>query len=136
MCDILSDYQGYTGFRIVVVFDAHLVPEGIGSLMQYDKIKVVFTKKNQTADNFIERYVAKECYNNKITVVTNDYMEQKTVLHKGALRMTASELQREIIKKRQSASTSDKQSNFIIDNLDNEQKRKLLKIKHEDRKDK
>ena len=43
---------------------------------------------------------------------------------------------REIIKKRQSASVSDKQSNFIIDNLDNEQKRKLLKIKHEDRKDK
>lgn len=39
LCDILSDYQGYTGFRIVVVFDAHLVPEGIGSLMQYDKIK-------------------------------------------------------------------------------------------------
>ena len=136
LCDILSDYQGYTGFRIVVVFDAHLVPEGIGSLMQYDKIKVVFTKSNQTADNFIERYVTEARYNNIITVVTNDYMEQKTVLHKGALRMTASELQREIIKKRQSASVSDKQSNFIIDNLDNEQKRKLLKIKHEDRKDK
>lgn len=96
----------------------------------------MFTKKNQTADNFIERYVTEARYNNKITVVTNDYMEQKTVLHKGALRMTASELQREIIKKRQSASVSDKQSNFIIDNLDNEQKRKLLKIKHEDRKDK
>ena len=95
-------------------------------------IKVIFTKSNQTADNFIERFVVDAHYGEKITVVTNDYMEQKTVLLKGALRMTASELQHEIFTRRKSASINIKESNYIIDNLDNEQKRKLLRIKHED----
>ncbi|MBP7344759.1 MAG: NYN domain-containing protein [Clostridia bacterium] len=132
LCDLLSDYQGYTDLKIVVIFDAHLVPEGKGSLINHDKIKVIFTKSNQTADNFIERFVVDAHYGEKITVVTNDYMEQKTVLLKGALRMTASELQHEIFTRRKSASINIKESNYIIDNLDNEQKRKLLRIKHED----
>ncbi len=132
LCELLSDYQGYTDLKIVVIFDAHLVCEGKGSLINHDKIKVVFTKNNQTADNFIERFVVESHYGEKITVVTNDYMEQKTVFQKGALRMTASELQNEIFTKRKNASCMQKETNFIIDNLDNEQKRKLLRIKHDD----
>ncbi|MFA5342200.1 MAG: NYN domain-containing protein [Clostridia bacterium] len=136
LCELLSDYQGYTDLKIVVIFDAHLVPEGKGSLINHDKIKVIFTKSNQTADNFIERFVVDSHYREKITVVTNDYMEQKTVLQKGALRMTASELQHEIFTKRKSATAIQNETNFIIDNLDIEQKRKLLRIKHEDGFDK
>ena len=83
-----------------MIFDAHLVPEGKGSLINHDKIKVIFTKNNQTADNFIERFVVEAHYREKITVVTNDYLEQKTVLQKGALRMTASELSMEISQKK------------------------------------
>ncbi|HOD93260.1 MAG TPA: NYN domain-containing protein [Clostridia bacterium] len=131
LCDLLSDYQGYTDFKIVVIFDAHLVPEGKGSLINHDKIKVIFTKNNQTADNFIERFVVEAHYREKITVVTNDYLEQKTVLQKGALRMTASELQHEIFTKRKNASVNKKETNYIIDTLDNEQKKKLLRIKHD-----
>lgn len=129
--EILSDYQGYTDLRIVVVFDAHLVSEGKGSLLNYDKIKIVFTMSNQTADTFIQQFVAKNLYKDKITVVTNDYMEQKTVLQKGALRMTANELLNAISGKQKKALRDEKNSNFIIDNLDNEQKNKLLRMRRE-----
>lgn len=132
LCDLLSDYQGYTDLRIVVVFDAHLVPEGKGSLLNHDKIKVVFTMSNQTADTFIQRFVVKNLYADKITVVTNDYMEQKTVLQKGALRMTANELLNAIFTKRKKSLKTENDSNFIIDNLDDEQQEKLLKMRHEE----
>jgi len=133
LCELLSDYQGYTDLRIVVVFDAHLVSEGKGSLINHDKIKIIFTMSNQTADNFIERYVTQQRYADKITVVTNDYLEQKTVFQKGALRMTANELRNEIFTKRKNGIENKSDSNFIIDNLDNEQKRKLLRMRHDDR---
>ena len=133
LCELLSDYQGYTDLRIVIVFDAHLVPEGKGSLINHDKIKVIFTMSNQTADNFIERYVTQQRYADKITVVTNDYLEQKTVFQKGALRMTANELRSEIFTKRKNGIANTNNSNFIIDNLDNEQKKKLLRMRNDDR---
>jgi len=132
LCELLSDYQGYTDLRIVIVFDAHLVPEGKGSLINHDKIKVIFTMSNQTADNFIERYVTQQRYADKITVVTNDYLEQKTVFQKGALRMTANELKSEIFAKRKNGIVNASNSNFIIDNLDNEQKKKLLRMRHDE----
>ncbi|NLF37352.1 MAG: NYN domain-containing protein [Clostridiaceae bacterium] len=133
LCELLSDYQGYTDLRIVIVFDAHLVPEGKGSLINHDKIKVIFTMSNQTADNFIERYVTQQRYADKITVVTNDYLEQKTVFQKGALRMTANELRSEIFTKRKNGIANTNNSNFIIDNLDNEQKKELLRMRNDDR---
>ena len=94
--DMLSDYQGYTGCRMVVVFDAYKVKEGLGSLGTHDNIKVVYTRENQTADNFIERFVKEYGAGKIIHVATGDYMEQKTILQKGGFRMTPSELKIEI----------------------------------------
>ncbi len=131
LCDVLSDYQGYTGYNIVVIFDAHLVPEGKGSIISHDGIVCLFTKENQTADTLIERYVANYGFSNKITVVTNDYLEQKTVFQKGALRMTARELKASIFKARQSLEGITKDTNFIMDHLTKEEKRKLLRIKNQ-----
>src|SRR5690554_4062097 len=100
LLQLLSDYQGYTGLRVVVVFDAYLVPDGLGSLDTFDNITVVFTKKNQTADTFIQQFVNNNRFKDNITVVTDDYMEQKTVFQKGALRMTANELKQQVFEKK------------------------------------
>ena len=133
LLEMLSDYQGYTDFRITVVFDAYLVPEGKGSLVNYDNLRVIFTGNNQTADTFIERYVVENKFTDRITVVTGDYLEQKAVFLKGALRMTARELRSEMFRHRKvNAKPDNKTKNYIMDTLDSEQKRKLKRIKEDD----
>lgn len=96
LLDILSNYQGYTGLKITVVFDAYKTdrtPESYGS---YDNLEVVFTQKDETADAFIEKTVhdLKDQY--KITVATSDGLEQLTVMRLGALRMSSRMLREEV----------------------------------------
>ena len=125
LLDLLSDYQGYSGRRIVVVFDAHKVREGLGSLDIHDKIKVIFTRENQTADNFIERFVKNYGAGKIIRVATADYLEQKTVLQKGGFRMTPSELKIEVLGAKnnpENKKLKTKERDFLENRLSGEQR--------------
>ena len=127
---MLSNYQGYTNFRIVVVFDAHKVSESIGVLEKYDNIKVVYTKENQTADNFIERFVNSYRGTDVIRVATGDYLEQKTIFLKGGLRLSARELKEDMIKANADQSKGETNHKiFFTDHLTDEQKRILDNIR-------
>lgn len=95
--DLLSNYQGHTHQKIVVVYDAYMVVNNKGSLYTHDNLKIVYTKENQTADNFIERYVMLNSRYGNIFVATGDFLEQKTVFLKGGFRITARELRANII---------------------------------------
>ena len=55
---ILSEYQVYSGNKVIVVFDAHQVP-GIGKKIKEYRIDIYYTKENETADELIERLVKK-----------------------------------------------------------------------------
>jgi predicted RNA-binding protein with PIN domain len=107
---ILSDYQGYAGNRIILVFDAHQVP-GLGVNYKQNKLEVVYTKEKETADSCIERLVtqlaSRRCH---ITVATNDNAEQHVIFGKGALRQTARELQLNIEESRKNIETTMKQA--------------------------
>ena len=59
-------------------------------------IEVYYTKQDETADAFIERRVHEIRDKYKVTVATNDGLEQQTVLSLGALRMSARELKETI----------------------------------------
>ena len=59
-------------------------------------IEVVYTRTDETADAFIERLVHDEGGKYKVTVATNDGLEQLTVMGQGALRMSARNLMEEI----------------------------------------
>jgi predicted RNA-binding protein with PIN domain len=96
LLEILSDYQGYTKIHVIVVFDAHMAKGGIEKLERYGSIEVIFTKENETADNYIERFVHNVAQYNIVRVATSDYLEQTIILGKGALRLTANELLLEI----------------------------------------
>ena len=125
LLDILSDYQGYSGSRVVVVFDAYKVKDGLGSLDIHDNIKVVYTKENQTADNFIERFVKNYGAGKMIRVATGDYLEQKTVLQKGGFRMTPAELKMDIMESKKNNShrrLRRKERNFLETRLTGEQR--------------
>ncbi len=97
LMDILSNYVAFTKENLVLVFDAYLVKEGVGSEFERDGYKVVFTKENQTADAYIERMMHELGPNYKIRVVTGDRLVQFAAVHSGISRMTIKEFVDELI---------------------------------------
>lgn len=93
---MLSNYQGFMRLNIIVVFDAHMVKGSQEKEYEYDHLKVVFTKENETADNYIEKFVHRLGNTYTIRVVTSDYLEQTMVLSNGGIRMSPRELREEI----------------------------------------
>ena len=93
LIDILSNYQGYTGCHMLVVFDAYRVKGQSAKRDRYQNVEIAYTAENQTADSYIER----EVYNimsdevKNVTVVTSDGWVQRIVSGEGALRMSSSE---------------------------------------------
>ena len=106
LLDLLSNYQGYTGYKMTVVFDAYRTERTPESVSAYDNMEVVFTRKGVTADGFIERQVHEMAGKYRITVATSDGLEQLTVLRLGALRMSASMLKEDMRRVRTSLSGS------------------------------
>ena len=96
LLDILSNYQGYKNCPVLVVFDAYKRKEHPGAKSKYHNLDVVYTKTDETADAFIERTVHEIGRKYRVTVATNDGLEQLTVMSQGALRMSADNLREEI----------------------------------------
>ncbi|WP_201716411.1 NYN domain-containing protein [Rossellomorea arthrocnemi] len=96
LVELMAEYQGYTGYRVIVVFDAYYV-QGIARKYQNYKVEVLFTRENETADERIER-LAIELSNIKtqIHVATSDFTEQWAIFGQGALRKSARELLTEV----------------------------------------
>ena len=88
----LSEYQAFSGRKVIVVFDAHQIP-GLGKKMKHRRITVHYTKENETADEFIEKLVGQLQHKKRIIyVATSDYTEQWLIFGQGALRISAREL--------------------------------------------
>lgn len=92
----MAEYQAYTGYRVIVVFDAHLV-KGIENKQKRYRVEVIFTRENETADERIEK-LAKTLNNIKtqVHVATSDFTEQWAIFGQGALRKSARELLNEM----------------------------------------
>jgi predicted RNA-binding protein with PIN domain len=92
----MAELQAYSGFRVIVVFDAYGV-QGIEKKYKNHKVEVLFTKENETADERIEK-MAIQLSNRKtqIHVATSDYTEQWAIFGQGALRISARELLSEV----------------------------------------
>lgn len=92
----LSEYQGFTGIKVYLIFDAHMVP-GSGKKLKQKKIEIIYTKENETADERIERLVREiKRVQRMIYVATSDHTEQWVVFGQGALRKSARELMIEL----------------------------------------
>ncbi len=83
----LTHYQDATGIHVVAVFD------GKGGKTSEDStpgaIQVFYSASGQTADDVVERLVAKYAPEHDITVATSDLAEQQTVLAFGAYTLSA-----------------------------------------------
>lgn len=92
LIEMLADYRGYSGQRVILVFDAYKVP-GLGASYKQHRLEIIFTREKETADECIERLV-KELSGRRrsIIVATSDLTEQHVAFAQGALRMSAREL--------------------------------------------
>lgn len=111
LLDILSEYHHYSEIEIIVVFDAHLVKGNMGVEETNKGIRVVYTKENETADNFIERTLNDIGRIKRVRVATSDWMEQQIILSRGGTRISARELEIEIINERNMIKKRNKSSN-------------------------
>lgn len=115
LIDIMSEYQHYTGIKVIVVFDAHMVKGNSGKKDIVNGIEVVYTKEDETADQFIERTLDSIGRVKRVRVATSDWMEQQVVLGRGGTRISARELEVEIENYKKFLKNKNKKKNQIND---------------------
>lgn len=90
----LNGYQDFTGVHVAVVFDGQ--GGKVSEETEPGGIQVFYSGAGQTADDVIERLVAKYGKEHEITVATNDLLEQQTAITFGAQCISA-EMLKELI---------------------------------------
>ena len=96
LMDILCNYQGFKKCILILVFDAYKVKGGVGEVLNYHNIHVVYTKEAETADLYIEKITHEIARKHQVTVATSDAMEQLIILGHGAIRLSANDLKEEV----------------------------------------
>ncbi len=91
---ILTEYQDLSGVNVVVVFDGK--GERINEVTEPGGIQIFYSNAGRTADEIVERLVAKYGHKYTITVATADLLEQQTVISFGAQCVGSEGLRRRI----------------------------------------
>ncbi|EEI86467.1 hypothetical protein HMPREF0072_0989 [Anaerococcus lactolyticus ATCC 51172] len=92
----LAEYSFLTGEKLVIVFDAYNLDRLKETSIEKYGMKIVFTKRFQTADTYIEAELSRIARRHNVKVVTDDGQVQNMALVKGASRMTALELKTDL----------------------------------------
>ena len=121
--DILSNYQGFRKCRVILVFDGYKVKGNPGEVIQYHNIHVIFTKEAETADQYIEKVTQEIGRTHHVRVATSDRLEQVIILGKGAVRLSAKDLAKEIREtdqeiRSQHLEKTPSRKNRLFDNVD------------------
>ena len=92
----LAEYSFLTGEKMVIVFDAYNLDRLKETVIEKYGMKIVFTKRFQTADTYIEAELARIARRHNVKVVTDDGEVQNMALVNGASRITALELKTDL----------------------------------------
>ena len=136
----LHDYAGYSGQKIVLVFDAWQSDRETRSVDQKGELTVVFTQKGETADHYIERlcdeYASSVSMGKmELRVATSDGTEQTVVFGRGAVRISSRELIYEIGQARKSGQpfarpvSRSSSKSMVIEHLPPDVREKLEKMR-------
>jgi predicted RNA-binding protein with PIN domain len=97
LIDTLLNYSEFKGYKLFIVFDAHMVKGSLEKKERQGNLVVVFTKDGETADNYIEKMVDQIGRKSEVLVVTSDSIEQQVAFQRGATRMSSIEFYHEVI---------------------------------------
>jgi len=92
----LGNFAGFKGCELVLVFDGYKVKDNPGTREEDRGIRVVYTRENETADQYIEKLVHDIGKNYSVKVATSDGLIQLAALRLGVIRMSSRELQNEV----------------------------------------
>ena len=134
LADILSNYQGYRKCTLILVYDAYKVEGNPGEVMKYHNIYIVYTKEEETADQYIEKTVRRIAKDAAVTVATSDGLEQVIILGQGANRMSAPGLKEEIERtlaevRGEHLGKKGSVGNYLFDYLDEETAEEMEKVR-------
>jgi len=135
LIETLQNYASFNGYKIFLVFDAHMVEKSIEKRERYgENLVVVFTKENETADSFIERIVNNVGRKIEVFVVTSDALEQQLIFQRGAIRMSSLEFYHEVKSVEKRISTNIEKSSIrekitLEERIDENVLEKLQKIR-------
>lgn len=91
LINMMCNYQGFTGYELILVFDAYKVKGKHRDVERYCNINIVYTKESETADTYIEKVSHELSKNHRVRVATSDGLEQIIILGNGAMRISARE---------------------------------------------
>lgn len=117
LIEILQNYAAYRGYKVFIVFDAHMVKGSLEKREKQDNVITVFTKEGETADSFIEKFVNSIGRKIEVCVVTSDSLEQQLAFQRGAIRMSSLEFYNEVMDTSRKISQKTKKSNSLGRNL-------------------
>lgn len=127
LIDIMAEYQYYTKIKVIIVFDAHMVKGSSGKKEIIKDIEVVYTKEDETADQYIEKTLDSIGRVKSVRVATSDWMEQQVVLGRGGVRISARELEMEIENQKKIINKKSKRKNQINDLIIGRLDEKIIK---------
>ena len=125
LMDILCNYQGFTGFTLIVVFDAYKVKGNPGEVFKYHNIHVVYTKEAETADQYIEKTTHELGHKHRVIVATSDSLEQVIVMGQGARRLSAADFLEKVERAEKEIRRINEErrhngKNYLLENTDDE----------------
>lgn len=134
LMDILSNYQGFIGCILILVFDAYKVKGNQGEVQKYHNIYVVYTKEAETADQYIEKTTHEIGRKYKVTVATSDALEQVIVMGQGAYRISARDFYEEVERtEKQIREINERERgekrNYLLDYAREEDAREMEKVR-------
>jgi predicted RNA-binding protein with PIN domain len=92
----LQQYADHTGQRVTVVFDGYAAKHQPESTTKPGEVEVLFSTKNKTADDLIERQVGQAARPDQIQVVTSDNVERQIVEGLGAASVSSETFELEV----------------------------------------
>ena len=97
LIDRLCSYAAFKNCEPVLVFDGYKVKGGEGERDRVGRLRIAYTKENETADMYIEKLADEIGANMAVKVVTNDSLIRLSALRSGVLRMPVKEFVNELL---------------------------------------
>ena len=137
LLDLMCNYQGSRGCKLLVVFDAYRVQGHETETFSYHNIQVVYTKEAETADQFIEKFAHENAAKYRVTVATSDGLEQIIIRGAGCLLLSARDLEEEIRRQNENSKAAFEQKkesggrNYLLDSVSEETMKQLKDLGRE-----
>jgi uncharacterized protein len=92
----MDEYGKYTDTKMVIVFDGHFSQRSASAEERKSSLRVIYSKKGQSADSIIEKLSKNMQDYDAVFVVSSDYDQQKVIFKDNVYRKSIREFKLEL----------------------------------------